>query len=131
MVAYSFKRQFVAPIQAGTKAQTIRAARRRHAREGEEVQLYTGMRTKSCRLIGRAVCKSVSTITLDFPSRKITLNGHVWILQPGALDQFAQEDGFAGWGSMQNFWRQNHETLAVFSGILIRWTELRTTETTQ
>ncbi|MEJ0016825.1 MAG: ASCH domain-containing protein [Acetobacteraceae bacterium] len=46
MVAYSFKRDFAAPILAGIKRQTIRADRRRHARPGEVLQLYTGMRTK-------------------------------------------------------------------------------------
>lgn len=39
MVAYSFRKRFGPPILAGTKAQTIRADRKRHARPGEEVQL--------------------------------------------------------------------------------------------
>ena len=52
MVAYSFKKQFGPPILAGTKAQTIRADRKRHVRSGELVQLYTGMRTRQCRRLG-------------------------------------------------------------------------------
>jgi hypothetical protein len=46
VVAYSFRQQFRPPILAGTKRQTIRADRKRHARPGEQLQLYTGMRTR-------------------------------------------------------------------------------------
>ena len=35
VVSYSFKRQFIDPIKRGTKRQTIRADRKRHARPGE------------------------------------------------------------------------------------------------
>lgn len=79
MVAYSFRQRFVAPIQVGLgtiehipgteyapKRQTIRANRKRHARPGEELQLYCGMRTKGCFLIGRARCTSVSGVRLQF-----------------------------------------------------------------
>jgi hypothetical protein len=95
MVAYSFKRRFVAPIQAGLgtlpprdqkgewlsegprnldppihpKRQTIRAERlgkSRHAIAGEALQLYCAMRTKQCELIGRAVCDAMRPIRLDF-----------------------------------------------------------------
>ena len=53
MVAYSLKPRFIPPILSGAKRQTIRAiSRRRHAIPGETLQLYTGMRTKQCRLIG-------------------------------------------------------------------------------
>lgn len=51
MVAYSFHPRFVDAILGGTKRQTIRMHRRRHARPGEEMQLYAGMRTRHCRLV--------------------------------------------------------------------------------
>lgn len=83
MVAYSFKAQFVEPIRAGLglptepqirpKRQTIRADRKRHARPGEELQLYRGMRTRQCFLIGRAACTEVTKIRIidagDRPDR--------------------------------------------------------------
>lgn len=67
-VAYSFQQQFAEPILAGTKGGTIRAQRsgRGHARPGEELQLYTGMRTKHCRLICRKPCIAVTRILLGF-----------------------------------------------------------------
>ena len=122
MVAYSFQKQFIEPILAGTKAQTIRADRKRHARPGEALQLYTAMRTKQCRLIGRAVCGIVAPIKID-------LRDH-WIDFPATgvrytktldLDFFARLDGFAHWTAMLAFWRQEHGTAIVFSGVLIKW----------
>lgn len=89
MVAYSFRPQFVGPITVGLglsfvnsfgvtpptirpKQQTIRAhGKRRHARPGDELQLYTGMRTKACRLIGRARCSEVQRIILWFTAGSV------------------------------------------------------------
>jgi uncharacterized protein YqfB (UPF0267 family) len=120
MVAYSFKRQFEAPILAGTKQQTIRADRKRHARPGEELQLYTGQRTKACRLIGRATCESTTPITLDFHLDRVCFDGTVLRSLPN-LDEFAKFDGFDEWRSLKDFWRREHETVCVWSGVLIRW----------
>lgn len=84
MPAYSYKRRFVAPIWVGLglpikpviglviaagveirpKRQTIRADRARHARPGEIVQHYCGMRTKSCFKIGEGRCTFASPIKL-------------------------------------------------------------------
>jgi uncharacterized protein YqfB (UPF0267 family) len=66
MVAYSFKARFVEPILAGTKTQTIRADRKRHARPGEDLQLYTAMRTKQCKLIRVARCTQIVSVMLSF-----------------------------------------------------------------
>ena len=120
MVAYSFKKQFRAPILAGTKVQTIRADRKRHARVGEALQLYTGMRTRQCSLIGQAICQGVIPIKIDLTENCIDLGGSIrrgW----GALDPFARNDGFDGWLSMACFWRENHPNTSVFSGVLILW----------
>ena len=119
MVAYSFKQQFVAPILSRAKCQTIRADRKRHARIGEELQLYTGMRTKACRLIGRAICCSVAPIRINL-SGMIVIPDHVFIL--GAeLDGFAALDGFDDWSAMREFWRENHPAIDIFSGVRIGW----------
>ena len=67
MVAYSFKRLFVPAIEAGTKRQTIRGPRKRHARVGEPVQLYQGMRTSHCRriLVPDPICTAVRHVALE------------------------------------------------------------------
>lgn len=124
MTAYSFKKQFAEPILAGTKAQTIRAERKgrsRHARPGEALQLYTGMRTKYCRLIGRATCAAQFRITLRFDVNRIVSDQQILNL-PSNLDRFAANDGFADWAAMKAFWAKEHPDTALFEGVLIRWT---------
>lgn len=124
MVAYSFKAQFRAPILAGTKSQTIRADRKRHARPGEHVQLYTGMRTRQCQIIGEATCAGVSPVRIgvrdgfvDYGVRgKWTLSAH--------LDKFAQTDGFPDWAALVAFWTREHPGQDVFSGVAICWSGL-------
>lgn len=50
MPAYNFRKQFAPLVESGQKRQTIRTiGKRRHARAGEPLQLYTGQRTKACR----------------------------------------------------------------------------------
>ncbi|TJV51099.1 MAG: hypothetical protein E5Y01_16045 [Mesorhizobium sp.] len=123
MVAYSFKQRFVAPIQAGTKRQTIRIDRKRHARVGEQLQLYTGMRTKHCTLIGRAPCLSVWPVILILREQPgVVLDGFRGIY--GDLDGFARADGFKDWGELAGFWADNHPGVETFDGVLIRWGNL-------
>ncbi len=123
MVAYSFQPRFVGPIIEGTKAQTIRAVgRRRHAQPGDQLQLYTGMRTRRCRLIGRATCTSLWPISISLAANSIAL-GDEPVLD---LDSFARQDGFAGWRSMRLFWQDTHgKALAEpWHGFVVSWADL-------
>ena len=123
MVAYSFRTRFVAPILAGAKRQTIRAARKRHARPGDELQHYTGMRTKHCKLIGVATCADVRPITILFDDDRDDLEGVItkgWMLS-GDLDEFARLDGFSSWADLKAFWRAEHPGVDEFDGTLIMW----------
>ena len=133
MVAYSFKKRFAEPIRLGTKAQTIRADRKRHARAGEQIQLYVGMRTKHCRLIGEAQFLSVMPVRLIFTAparaRVFELGGE--ILSPDSMEAFARSDGFADTSEMARFWWDNHEGEGhelAFKGVLIRWQPLLPSE---
>ena len=123
MVAYSFKKQFGPPILAGTKAQTIRADRKRHARPGELVQLFTGMRTRQCRRLGEAPCVAVWPIELHLRDGIVFANGG-WIRTEEDLDAFARQDGFCDWSAMVAFWAAEHPGVEVFEGVLIRWQPL-------
>ena len=129
MVAYSFKRRFVAPIQVGLgqiehipgteyvpKRQTIRADRARHARMDEELQLYCGMRTKGCFLIGRARCTTVMPIHLNLEQTYINVGG----VRAKDPEHFARRDGFASLADMAAFWLDTHGGV-VFSGVIIFW----------
>lgn len=131
MVAYSFKQQFAPPILAGTKRHTVRNDRKRHARPGEELQLYTGMRTRQCKLLARSICEDVVPITFWFDddpeSEGIVTPGFGY---PGGLEGFAVADGFASWAELKKFWRVNHPNIwqpdgsAEFKGVLIIWGDL-------
>lgn len=117
MVAYSFDRRFAPAIVAGLKRQTIRALRKRHARPGERLQLYTGMRSRDCRLLrDDVVCTRLDEITIDLraladvddpadaamlervarrPALGVVVNGMPVAM--AARDAFAARDGFDGW----------------------------------
>jgi hypothetical protein len=123
MVAYSFKKQFAEPILTRAKRHTIRAARKRHARPGEEIQLYTGMRTKHCRLLGRAKCIAVLQIRIDFDERRAEFSSGHAITTPDDTDSFARADGFADWRAMEAFWAKEHPGIRQFSGVMIQWGE--------
>lgn len=121
MVAYSFKARFASRILDGSKRQTIRNDRKRHARPGEVLQLYTGMRTRQCRLLGRAVCVAVAPIRLDFINDQVEIDGDHPIIARRLLDVFARQDGFDDWADLCRFWTDTHETPESFSGVLIIW----------
>lgn len=142
MVAYSFQQQFVAPILLGlgradeiegprpsrAKRQTIRAiGRRRHARPGDMLQLYTGMRTRSCKSIGVAKCTQVLRIKIAANAADgagyVEIDGEKPIVGRRLLDEFARSDGFSNWTAMCAFWRERHKEkrLGPFVGLIIRW----------
>lgn len=148
MVAYSFKSRFVIPILVGLgditpgdgvlnvrgfqistfcrknlplpKRQTIRAnGKRRHARPGEAIQLYTAMRTKQCRKIGDAKCESVHKIEMEITecSLYIEIDGRTL----KSIHDFARQDGFEHGEDMLQFWQEEHRGVSHFDGSLIKW----------
>lgn len=149
MVAYSFKKQFIEPILVGLgeriavgkplpeenvyfpKRQTIRAmGKRRHARPGEVIQLYTAMRTKQCRKLGEARCASVEGVLLkwsEWPSFcTFDLKDGRWIGSTRPIkdmDEFACADGFHDFAAMKKFWADEHGG-ATFEGVLIKWEKI-------
>lgn len=136
MVAYSFQKQFEKPIVDGLKPHTLRNERKRHARPGEEVQLYVGMRTKHCRLLGRATCKAITPIRIDFKRCAIRIGARGTIHGIQRLDAFAVTDGFADWAGMRAFWMKEHgkkkqadgspaPPLVCWSGVIIEWAGFR------
>lgn len=137
MVAYGFKKFFAPQIIAGIKRQTVRADRNRHARVGEALQLYQGMRTRHCvRIIPDVPCIGVDHIVIEREVVKIAgieINGVR--LSHDEIEQFARDDGFApeqlqGAGGLDShlaaynmgmFWSLSHEGAAPFVGVMIRW----------
>lgn len=123
MVAYSYKPRFVQPIITGRKPGTIRApraGRSRHARPGEALQFYTGMRTKYCKLFARGVCERLRDVQMIFSRpgilSTVRVDGEPW---PQGLDHFAQLDGFDDFVDMAEFWQAEHPEAIDFRGVWI------------
>lgn len=116
---------FRQPIRTGIKTQTIRAERKRHARPGEELQLYYAMRTKYCTLIGRAGCLSVQPIRIEVDNAVIGFQSGRTLTTIDELNYFAAMDGFQSWFGMREFWKLHHPFMDVFDGMLIRWTNFK------
>ena len=125
----------------------MRAERKRHARPGETVQLYTGMRTKYCRklVMPDPVCLRLDDIRLDIGDSKVSasidgieINGRA--LDDHDIEAFAAADGFApahlgpslakpgerlnDWVTarilMALFWKAEHGT-GAWQGVVVRW----------
>lgn len=149
MVAYSFQKQFVPPIMLGLqlpcpirfadvedpavasrpKLQTIRADRvgkGRHAREGEQLQLYYAQRHPTLSFkMGESTCIAVEPIVILLQKKgrrreSIRLPGRHYDSIDG-LDEFAVSDGFKSWHAMAEFWDTHHRGVTDFRGALIRW----------
>jgi len=122
MVAYSFKPQFVSALQAGDKAQTIRAkGKRRHAQVGDLVQIYTGMRTKHCRLLFQSPCIEASEITMKWligsQTKQFVVKVNGVALTPEQRHDLAIADGFANVDEFIEFF----SPVSPFEGVLIKW----------
>lgn len=131
MVAYSFQKEFEAPILARTKKQTIRATgKRRHAHPGDFMQLYVGMRTQYCRKMlfdVDPVCTSVKTVSMIIRPTELPLIviDSVKLAAHEAYD-FIRADGFDCGASMTAFWLKHHGkpfdgTKLHFEGLVISW----------
>lgn len=143
MVAYSFKAMFGPQVSAMTKLHTVRADRKRHARPGEPVQLYQGMRTRDCFKLVEPdpICISVLPISIMTSELIAEFIGSISIdgiiLNREEIEEFSIADGFgiehvgdwrmkregrpgsARW-NMGAFWAAEH-AIGLFQGCLIKW----------
>jgi hypothetical protein len=132
MVAYNYQQRFWPKVRDYSKLQTVRAHRKRHARPGERIQNYGGMRTKACvKLIPDPLCIGVEDISIWIggdehkPVEGIEING--FELAGKALTQFAVADGFGGYRGdplmiFGRFWTETHG-IGRFDGVVIKWRE--------
>ncbi|SDA39358.1 hypothetical protein [Mesorhizobium qingshengii] len=139
MVAYSFKAMFAPQVSGLTKRQTVRADRKRHARPGEPVQLYQGMRTIHCRKLvdHDPICTRVRSIEIAVSDLMAVAIVSIAIegipLHREEIELFCRADGFAPWfvfdlglrgdaarENMGQFWLQHHG-IGRFQGVLIEW----------
>ena len=131
MPALNFKKQFAAAVQSGKKRQTIRQPRkdgRPHAKVGDQITLYTGMRTKGCRKLGVATCTDVQSVKIgeaEFGTSFLDIDGQR--LSINERCQFAQDDGFgpnpaSALFGFNRFFRDHYGF--PFEGVLIKWSAI-------
>jgi hypothetical protein len=121
MVAINFQRSFAPDIRSGRKTQTIRKSER--CKTGDDLQLYTGQRTKACELIGTARCAICEPITIaeDY------ISVGAFRLPSGDAAHIAQIDGFPSLTAMRDWFRDRYGKLP-FSGYRIMWNDFKPTE---
>lgn len=118
MVAYNFKAQWADDVESGKKRQTIRPKRR--AKVGDELQLYTGQRTKKCRKLRDAVCTAVQEITIKdrgYYTLAVRLNGE--LLPTKLARELAVADGFKDLVDFADFFAEQYGL--PFHGYLTKW----------
>ena len=117
MPALNFQKRFASIVEGGQKLQTIRAARidgKPNATVGCRLYLYMGMRTKSCRKLGEAICTKTSQVVITDDWR-ILVNGS----RVKDEDAFARADGFDDFANLLDWFTETHEL--PFEGSLIEW----------
>jgi len=123
MVAYNFQKQFAPAVEQGKKLQTIRALRKRsHAKSGDYLQLYTGMRTKSCRKLLDSICISSETIGISGDMQVLLGVGEIIKILPiEEVEKLAIADGFDSAEAFFTFFGRMHGL--PFLGVLIKWNQ--------
>jgi hypothetical protein len=128
MVAYNFSAQFANDVEVGLKAQTIRREGKRNPPEvGDELQLYTGMRTKHCRLLRNSICSKVTPIKIlpKFGEIHIQASTRIhWLIfdSDKSLNALARHDGFHSYKELFDYFESQVDDNGVFKGHLIEWT---------
>jgi hypothetical protein len=118
MPSLNFQKQFAPAVRAGIrrrpggKRQTIRG---RAIPEGAPLYLFTGMRTKQCRRLGKATCRRCRPITIH--GAFVSVDGRM--LDVGELIDLAHDDGFADCRAMKDWFQKTHGL--PFVGWLIEW----------
>lgn len=111
MVAYSFHDDFIAPILTGRKCSTIRPdGKRRHARAGEPVQLYVGMRTPECVRLLQAPC--TRAVPIEIHGTHVVAGG-VRKVNPDYYRTLAKIEGFSSFGNLQAWFERRYGLPAV------------------
>ncbi|MAU21066.1 MAG: hypothetical protein CMH13_11100 [Martelella sp.] len=131
MPALNFQRRFAEDVEYGIKRQSVRARRkdgRPHCKVGDELKLYTGMRTKTCRLLGRATVIRLAPVRIE--GTCMYLDGRPLLSAIYDRDQieqtdneFAQADGFKGFMDMAAWFDDTHGL--PFEGVVIYWDQPR------
>jgi hypothetical protein len=119
MVAYNFKKQFADDVESGKKLQTIRQKCR--AKQGDKLQLYTGMRSPGCRKLRDAYCVAVDAVSIT-PDGPFFGQPGWW---PKDKNVFAERDGFQTYADMYQWFKTEYDLDDdddfIFNGYVTMW----------
>lgn len=122
--AYNFKKRFAKDVERRKKRSTIRARRKNGylPKAGELISLYTGMRSKGCRLLRRVRVKSVRPITIichtePHEHTEIAIDGRA--LNFYERSHLAEKEGFSSILDFRQFFLEEHGPEAHL--YLIEW----------
>lgn len=131
MPSLNFQERFAALIESGQKCQTIRPVRKNPIRAGNNLYLFTGLRTRNCnniitpvskpynsRKTGKhseyVICKSVGKIEITEEDYKPDT-----CLRYNDIYELALADGFECITDFINFLKKHYGL--PFEGVLIKW----------
>ena len=124
MAAYSFQKQFVPLIESGAKRSTIRQRRKNGylPRQGDVLKLYTGMRTKACRLVAEVAVTEVKPIVIYSRHGCADVILDAKQLSDWEVMELAHADGFKSIQAFADFFedKYGHELQAY----MIKWEPL-------
>lgn len=123
MPAYNFLKCYAADVESGKKRCTIRRkGKRKPPVKGDEIKLFTGQRTKFCRLLGKGICTAVTPViitNINGQPEFFTGVANEWIEAPAdEVEKLALADGFE---SAEKFFAFFLSDTSEFIGHLIEW----------
>lgn len=119
MPALNFTKDLSEKVLHGIKTQTVRAKRKRPIKVGDKLFLYTGMRTKYCRLLGIGICSDISEIEIRLLSEDLYINDLK--MNEEEKQRFAMADGFNSYKEFMNYFFEKDEDTVVFYGNVYSW----------
>lgn len=115
MPSLNFRAEFADAVKNGKKRQTIRKVWKRPIQAGDDLYLYTGLRTKAAHRLRIVICESVKPIRIEPMMVEIDGRKLGW----GEMFRLAWADGFERLGDFFLFFERQYGL--PFSGVLIKW----------
>lgn len=123
-----FKKQFVAPILAGTKIHSIREDKHRRWSTGKAIHMATGVRQPTYSCFKKSTVTGIQHVfmSVEIDGLHISVNCRE-IENHFEKQKLAINDGFESWEQLEDWFLPlvEKEEGKVFTGRLIHWTDLR------
>jgi len=104
MPLLNFKKEFADDVMMGRKRMTIRKKRKRPIKKGDDLHLYTGLRTKHTQFLGLGKCLKIQEVTMTELGMVIAGQSFAW----NELDALAIADGFNSAAKFKSFFQKQY-----------------------